>query len=249
MRTGFHQITAVILAGGKGERLKSVLQDRPKVLAEISGKPLLAYLLDRLRLFGFQRVVLATGVGADQVQGVFGMQYQNLELIYSREEKPLGTAGALRLALDVCKEKILLVMNGDSFCDVDLEDFLTWFLKGNYEMGMVLAPSCKDKRFGVVKIEADGRVKSFQEKAQAEGYVNAGIYFVKRSLVETIPSHREVSLEKEMFPIWTSRAFYGYPTEAVLRDIGTPESYAECQKGTVPLFEKGLSLRGLSPCL
>lgn len=256
MRTGFGEITAVILAGGKGERLKAVLQGRPKVLAEVAGKPFLAHRLEELQLSGLLRVVLAAGVGADQIREAFGNWYQNLELIYSREEKPLGTGGALRLALDVCEGETFLVMNGDSFCDVNLNDFLAWFQKGNYEIGMVLAPSSGEKRFGVVSVNPEGRILAFQEKEKSsrQDFVNAGIYLFKRCAVEMIPKNREVSLEREIFPAWISRAFYGYPTGSILRDIGTPESYAECRsffekrKGTVPLFIKK-SEEALSPCL
>ena len=109
-------VTAAILAGGLGTRLRSVVKDRPKVLAEIRGVPFLTYLLDQLAAAGVRDVVLCTGYMGEQVRSAFGDSYGGMCLSYSQESSPLGTAGALRLALPLFKSSSVLVMNGDSFC-------------------------------------------------------------------------------------------------------------------------------------
>src|SRR5437867_6202026 len=117
----FRSVPAVILAGGLGRRLGSVVADRPKALATVRGRPFLAYLLDQLCAAGTTRVTVCTGHGAAQIEAAFGARYGGARLNYSRETAPLGTGGALRLALPMLDAPVLLVLNGDSFADVDLE--------------------------------------------------------------------------------------------------------------------------------
>ncbi len=109
-------VTAAVLAGGLGTRLRGVLADCPKVLAPVKGKPFLAYLLEHLAGQGLRDVVLCVGYGSEQVEAVFGRSYAGLRLAYSCEPAPLGTAGAVRLALPMLESDPVLVMNGDSFC-------------------------------------------------------------------------------------------------------------------------------------
>src|SRR5437899_2628493 len=111
-----NSLSAAILVGGLGTRLRGIVADRPKVLAEVRGRPFLAYLLDQLVASGFQDVVLCTGYRSEQVKEVFGDGYGPLRIVYSEETVPLGTAGALRLALPLLQSETILVMNGDSFC-------------------------------------------------------------------------------------------------------------------------------------
>ena len=103
-------ITAAILAGGQGTRLRPVLADRPKVLAEVMGRPFLSYLLDQLSSAGARKVILCTGYMGDMVQEVYGGTYKSLHLLYSREDEPLDTGGALRLALPLIDSDCVLVM-------------------------------------------------------------------------------------------------------------------------------------------
>ena len=116
----------MILAGGFGTRLRSVVSDRPKVLAEVGGRPFLEYLLDQLVAEDVKSVVLCTGYLGEQVQRRLGTHYRTLALQYSREPQPLGTGGALRLALPMLDTDPVLVMNGDSYCDTRLDAFANW---------------------------------------------------------------------------------------------------------------------------
>lgn len=221
------QVTAVILAGGLGTRLRAVVSDRPKVLAGIGGKPFLAYLLDHLSASGCRIVVLCTGFLGEQIRQIFGDRYRDLQLSYSRESSPLGTAGALRLALPLVKSESVLIMNGDSFCDANLNSFWEWHVKQKAAASMLLVKMPDTKRYGRVMVNADGRILSFDEKDDkgAPGWINAGIYLVEQVMLRKIAEDRAVSLEREMFPAWMGQGLYGYSSEARFLDIGTPESY------------------------
>ena len=126
---GFSNITAVILAGGLGTRLQKVVPHRQKVLAEVRKRPFLTFLLDQLISAGVCDVVLSTGHRADEVHAKLGNAYKSLRLVYSNEKEPLGTGGALRLALPHLNSDPVLIMNGDSYITADLNKFLEWFKK------------------------------------------------------------------------------------------------------------------------
>lgn len=221
-------LTAVILAGGFGTRLRPVVADRPKVLGKVRGRPFLAYLLLQLAAVGMDHVVLCIGYLGDQVKSEFGEAYGPLRLVYSQEEVPLGTAGALRLAMPLLRSDSVLVMNGDSFCDANLKDLWACHCAKNAEATLVLVEVSDTKRFGRVNVDADGVVLSFEEKDETsgQGWINAGIYLLNRSLLLTIPAGGAVSLEREVFPAWVGQAIYGYRSNGRFLDIGTPESYA-----------------------
>lgn len=223
------ELTAAILIGGLGTRLRSVVAERPKVLAEIRGRPFLAFLLDQLTAAGIKRVVLCAGYKGEQVKATFGDSYRELSLLYSWESSPLGTAGALRLALPLFRSDCVLVMNGDSFCEVDLRAFYNWHCNRGAEATLLLANVPDTRRYGRVKLGANGLLLRFNEKEDERdtGWINAGIYLINYSLFLTIPANSNVSLEHDMFPGWIGRGLFGYRSEGRFLDIGTPEAYAE----------------------
>jgi D-glycero-alpha-D-manno-heptose 1-phosphate guanylyltransferase len=220
-------VSAAILAGGLGTRLRSVVDDRPKVLAEIGGQPFLAYLLDQLSDYNVTSVVLCTGYRGDQVRAAFGDTYGKLKLMYSRELSPLGTAGALRLALPFFASESMLVLNGDSFCDANLETFWQWHHERGADITLLLTQMSDTKRYGRVDVDAEARVLKFEEKScsSGPGWVNAGIYLLSRKLLETISPGCALSLERDVFPTRIGRGLYGYCNAGSFLDIGTPESY------------------------
>lgn len=224
--------TAAILAGGLGTRLRPVVNDRPKVLAEISSRPFLTYLLEQLVCSGIKSAVLCTGYIGEQVKSAFGDAFGSMRLSYSQESSQLGTAGALRLALSQIQSHSVLVMNGDSFCEVDFGKFWAWRAAKGVEAALMLTQVPDTRRYGRVQVDAGGRVLKFEEKGVTEGsgLINAGIYLLDRSLLLTIPENTNVSLEKEMFPAWIERGLYGYSNTGRFLDIGTPESYALAEK-------------------
>jgi NDP-sugar pyrophosphorylase family protein len=224
---GLATITAIILAGGQGSRLKTILPDRPKVLAEFHGRPFLTYLLDQLARAGIRRVVFCTGYMAAAVQARLGDAYGPIQLIYSTEKTPLDTGGALRLALTFLESDPVLVMNGDSLADVDLEAYLTWFQERSAPASLLLVSVPDTSRFGRVEVAEDGSITGFKEKGSSgPGWINAGIYLFQRSVVELIPPHQAYSLERDLFPRLLGQGLSGYRASAAFMDIGTPETFA-----------------------
>ncbi len=214
-------VTAAILAGGLGSRLRPAVSGRPKALANIGEKPFLTYLFDQLVAAGAKDVVVCTGYLGDQIQMIFGKSYDRLRLNYSRELTPLGTAGALRLALPLFNSNPVLVMNGDSYCDANLREFWLWHGARHARATLLLSKVLDTDRFGQVQVDRDGKVTDFKEKSsgQGPGWINAGIYLLSRDLLEEIPTNRPVSLEREIFPAWTGRSSSNviiFPTRARL---------------------------------
>lgn len=225
-------MTAAILAGGLGTRLRSLVADRPKVLADVLGRPFLAFLLDYLQSAGVKRVVLCTGYKGEQVHAAFGDSYGSLRLAYSHEPSPLGTGGALRLALPLLESEAVFVMNGDSFCEFEFGPLQLFHASRNAAATIVLTQVADTARFARIRTDATGRIESFEEKAPTHGpgWINGGIYLLNRRLVLTIPSNEAVSLERQVFPLWIHQGLFGYYSQGRFLDIGTPESYAAAEE-------------------
>ena len=221
------EITGVILAGGKGSRLSSAVSDRPKVLAEICGRPFLTFLLDQLVSAGLKQVILCTGYMAEEIRKEIGASYKSLQIIHSPEYTPLGTAGAARNALKHLRSDMLILMNGDSFCEVDFNAYWQWYFKKDREAALLLTHVENSKRYGKVAIAADEAILSFQEKDQNsnEYLINAGIYIFHKELLTSIPPERFYSLEHDFLPNIIGSGIYGYCCHGNFIDIGTPESY------------------------
>jgi len=222
-------ITAAILAGGLGTRLRGVVADRPKVLAEIAGRPFLAYLLDQLAAAGIRRAVLCTGYRADLVQAAFGERYGGLSLQYSPESAPLGTGGALRAALPWLQSSTILVANGDSWCQADLAAFHRQHQQIGACGSLLLTKVADASRYGRVDVDPSGWITDFAEKASAatQGWINAGIYLLQREVLSVVPPAEATSLERQVFPALIGRGLYGCKTGGRFIDIGTPESFAQ----------------------
>lgn len=222
----------IILAGGVGSRLRSVVSDRPKCLAEINGRPFLSYLLDQLGAAEVRDVILSTGYRADQVEAAFGNQHGPITLRYSREETPLGTGGGVRRALSLCCHDHVLVINGDSFLDLDWRDFFGWFDPARMQVGMALAWLEDCRRFGQVVIGDAGEVTEFREKNEnaPPGWINAGIYLINKSLLAGFPAPEAFSLERDFFPAQLGRGFYAKGYRCRFIDIGTPETYRAAEE-------------------
>lgn len=225
-------VTAAILAGGLGTRLRAVIAHQPKVLAEVHGRPFVTYLLDQIAAAGIRRVVLCTGYRGEQVRAMLGDSCGSLRLVYSQEVSPLGTAGALRLALPLFESNAVLVMNGDSLCEVNFHELWAEHRARGAKATLVLVQMPDTARYGRVHVEANDRIVRFEEKREqgGPGWINAGMYLFSRPLLDTIPAKRAVSLEREVFPSWIGRGMYGFPSHGRFLDIGTPESYAAAEQ-------------------
>jgi NDP-sugar pyrophosphorylase family protein len=235
-------IDAVVLVGGQGTRLRAVLADRPKPLAEVAGRPFLTYVLDFLAAAGVRRVTLCTGYRAEMVQATFGPRYRSLDLTYSVEDKPLGTAGALLAALPMLRSSTILVANGDSLCQADLGEFSLFHEQQGCDASLLSTHVPDASRFGRVEFDESQRVTRFAEKDTAigGGWINAGIYLIEQRALASFES-TPLSLERDVLPELIRRAASAPTTRprsrgvcawlggGALLDIGTPESLAQAE--------------------
>ena len=227
--TCLQNVDIVILAGGFGTRLRSVFSDRPKVLVPINGVPFLKCYLEWLRGFGARRVILSLGYMAELVQDfVKSENWNGMEITANIETTPLGTGGAVRACLPLVTSPDAFVTNGDSVTRLDLARFVEFHRAKSARLSMVLTHQPQVSSSGLVTTDATDAVTAFTEKPQganAGGYINAGLYLMKREAIEEIPTDRPVSIEKDVFPKFCGRGFYALKGEFPFIDIGTPESY------------------------
>lgn len=218
-------VEAVILAGGLGTRLRSVLPDRPKVMAEVAGRPFLAYQLERLAKTGVVDVVLCVGHLADEVER-FASGFEDVRL--SQESTPLGTAGALGQARHD-KTGTFLVLNGDSFFDVPLDRLLAHH-RASGALATIAAARVPDAgRYGSLELDADDRVLRFLEKGgRGPAVINAGVYVLEPPVLDGLPLDRPTSLERDVFPGLAARGeLVAMPWDGYFVDIGVPDDLAE----------------------
>lgn len=222
---------AAVLVGGFGTRLRSAVPNLPKPLAPVGGRPFVTFLLDHLEKNGIERVILCTGFCGEKVREVIGTRYGRLRIVYSQEREALGTGGALKRAVALQEGHTVLALNGDSFCDFYLADFLDWHSSRASKCSVVLAYVPDASRFGSVRIGVEGLVEEFCEKQPyiAGGWINAGVYLISRDILEQMPAEIEISLEREVFPGLVGDVLYGYQGCSRFIDIGTPESLSTAE--------------------
>jgi len=224
------ELTAAVLVGGLGTRLRPVLPDQQKVLAPVGGRPFLFRVLDQLAECGLSQVVLCTGYRAADVVAQIGTRHRSMKILYSSEPAPLGTAGALRHALPLLGSDPVLALNGDSFCPVDLQAFWATHRQHGANASLVVSAVTDTGDGGRVTFDVEGRITSFHEKAPGEGWVSAGIYLLRQTVLASIPPAQNVSIERDVFPAWVNRGLFAFCTREKLLDIGTPATYAKVQQ-------------------
>jgi D-glycero-alpha-D-manno-heptose 1-phosphate guanylyltransferase len=217
---------AIVLAGGRGTRLAGVVKDVPKPMADIGGTPFLAWLLRYVAQFDVARVLLATGYRHEQIEDYFGSQFAGMAIDYCREEEPLGTGGALRQALRQVAGDHALVLNGDTFFQVDLRALATAHVANGCAITMALKPMRGFDRYGAVTTRG-GRVVGFEEKAFKEsGYINAGVYCVNADIFNNLTTTESFSFENDFLKIKLSEVkICGYCSDTYFIDIGVPDDY------------------------
>jgi len=220
---------AIVLAGGFGRRLQSVVTDLPKPMAPVGGRPFLEILLRLLAQKVFRRVVLSLGYRAEQISGYFGKQYAGMELAYAIEHEPLGTGGAIRLALSLCSDEPVFVFNGDTFLDLEVEAIMkAWQRDGQ---PLIVARRVSDTaRYGRLRVENDC-VIGFNEKGEGgPGLINAGCYVFHGNQLDEFVLHTPFSIETDyLVPAVQKKPFACFETEGLFIDIGIPEDYARAQ--------------------
>ena len=221
---------AIILAGGFGTRLQHVVADVPKPMAPIGKKPFLGYILDNLIEHGIDKVVLAVGYKKNEIIDYFAASYRNVEILYSPEDTPLLTGGAIKKALTLCKEQQVFVINGYTFFEVDLQKMAEFHKQHESMLTIATKKMSCFERYGTVVTRED-RVIAFQEKKFVqEGAINGGVYCLNRNVLDGVRDSKfsfEVDvMEKKVAEI----PMFAYPSEGYFIDIGIPEDYYRAQK-------------------
>jgi NDP-sugar pyrophosphorylase family protein len=224
-------LCAFVLCGGLGTRLRTVLSDRPKSMALIGGVPFLEILLRQLHRQGIRKVVLGTGYLAEQIHEYFedGTRL-GMKVSYSREEGPLGTGGALKLAEGLLSDPII-VLNGDSYVDWTLKAAQDLFATRTASLVMVLQSVPDVSRYGSVTIDDTGRITEFVEKGTrtGPGLINAGVYLLEKKIVSRLPLGKAISLERDIFPQLLDGRTFGIVAEGLFIDIGVPSDLERAQ--------------------
>ncbi len=223
----------LILAGGLGTRLRSVVPDLPKAMVPIEGRPFLAHLLEQLKAQGFQRMCLAVGYRSQLIKEYFhdGADF-DINLTYSEEPYPLGTGGAIKKAAESLPEEFL-VLNGDSYLQIDFRKLIAFHTVNDAVITMALVTSLVSASYGKVELGENQRIIGFEEKGaeQGPGLINAGAYVVKKGIFDEFPNDVKISFESEILPRFVHKAMFGQIVEGFFIDIGTPESYERISKG------------------
>lgn len=224
----------VILAGGKGTRLQTVVNDRPKPMAEVAGKPFLEYLMGFWIKQGCENLILSTGYRNDFIFDYFGTSYHKVPVSYEIEDEPLGTGGALLKAVQQLHAEEFVLVNGDSYFDFPFHKMYLQHRDNHADISMALFKAENIERYGTVSIDENNQLKSFQEKTNTKsgGWVNAGIYLINRNILEAGNCEEKfISLEKDLFPAWLDAGMkiQGFKSKGFFIDIGIPETYKNAQ--------------------
>jgi D-glycero-alpha-D-manno-heptose 1-phosphate guanylyltransferase len=223
--------TAIILAGGFGTRLQSVVTEVPKPMAPVAGHPFLEYLLAFAYRQGVEKTVLSVGYKKEVIKAHFGAEWSGMKVEYAVEDEPLGTGGAIWNALKHCEDETVVVLNGDSLFEVDIQALYQQKKRKEADMVLSLKPMKNFDRYGVVEIDANGRILEFKEKTfRDKGLINGGVYCFDAGWAHGLGLSGRFSFEKEVLEHYIkTKAFYGYISEAYFIDIGMPEDYKRAQ--------------------
>jgi D-glycero-alpha-D-manno-heptose 1-phosphate guanylyltransferase len=220
---------AIILAGGMGTRLQPVVADVPKCMAPVAGKPFLHYLLSTLEIAGFQHIILALGYKHETIETWLSNYDTSLNITSLIEKTPLGTGGAIKMALSKVTQTAVFVFNGDSYLELDYQALLQSHLENKSLVTIALKQMFRFDRYGKVEINDDFRIVRFGEKQYCDaGFINGGVYVLHRNALERFPD--KFSLEKDFFePEANTGKLAGFPTNGYFIDIGIPEDYQRAQ--------------------
>jgi NDP-sugar pyrophosphorylase family protein len=243
--------SALVLAGGLGTRLRAAFATGPKSLAPVGGKPFLDYLLTWLSSSGVHDVILCVGYKAAQIQGHAGTgEAWGLRVRYSIEEKPLGTAGALKKAEGLFSGDCVFVINGDTYLEVDLPLMLAFHRKRKALVTIAAARASDAERYGSLELDESSRITAFREKrskAEAAGtdqkrLINGGVYILRHECFAEIREGCEVSLEREVLPdLISTNGILGFVTDGYFLDIGIENDYNRAQTELAERFNHSYS--------
>jgi NDP-sugar pyrophosphorylase family protein len=218
----------VILAGGFGTRLQGGASEKPKILASVGKETFLDFLLKWISAQGARRVILALGYKAESVKAhVAAHSYPSLDLIFSVEDVPLGTAGALRLAAQHVQSDPCLVLNGDSWIKADFGAFISAHKISNAALSLLCVAMEDASRYGTVDCENNNVITAFHEKKPGRGVISAGFYLFGKTALDRLVETPGPSLEKDFFEKRLDLKPHAFMAHGAFIDIGTPESLAQ----------------------
>lgn len=229
---------ALILAGGLGTRLSSVIPDLPKPMAPVAGKPFLQLLLESLYKKGFSTAILSEGYLSEKIISYFGNSYRDMAITYVIEKTPLGTGGAIREALKQANQDYIYIFNGDTFVDFDVSG--SEHLWREVQSPIIVGRKVGDvDRYGKLLIE-DQRIVGFSEKGLVgPGIINAGYYIVPTNLSSKFPEKEKFSFEKDFLSQSVAlNKYYLYLADGIFIDIGIPEDYLTAQSELATLDDR-----------
>ena len=219
----------IILSGGLGTRLKEVVKGMPKTMADINGKPFLCVLLDEFikNKFDIENVILAVGYKKEYIKEYFKNGYRGLKIVFSEENKPLGTGGAIKKALNYSKAEDVIVLNGDVYQKVNLKELIEIHKKMKKEVTLTLKYMENFDRYGAVEFDNNHIVTKFEEKKPKEkGYINVGVYAIKRNIFDGLNLKESFSIENDFFSEYVNERKFGvYLYNGEFIDIGIPSDY------------------------
>jgi D-glycero-alpha-D-manno-heptose 1-phosphate guanylyltransferase len=221
---------AIILAGGKGTRLASRLNNIPKPMAMVAGRPFLEWLLDALVVQGFQRCILSVGHLHQVIQDYFGNFFAGMQLEYVLEEGALGTGGAIRRTLSSAQEDSVFVLNGDTFARLDFQKMFQQHLHSGLSLSMAVVYQENAERYGRVLLDGE-HVTGFREKGiVGPGWINAGVYILNKALAWPDGLAPQFSFESDFLaPHITELRPKYYTCDEYFIDIGIPEDLDRAQ--------------------
>ncbi|KKU60093.1 MAG: Nucleotidyl transferase [Parcubacteria group bacterium GW2011_GWA2_47_12] len=221
-------IPIIVLCGGQGTRLRSVVSDRPKVLAPLGTQTLLDSIIAMLRKAGFKKIILSVGYLKEQVKRY--CEKRGYQVIFSEEDEPLGTGGAVKAALQHITSNLFFVMNGDTIFNPDFSELYQFHKEKKGFMSMLITRGYKGDGGDVVTTNKNQRIIQWRKKTQYEQpetlHLNTGTYLMKKEIARFFPNKKSFSLENDVFPVLFAESCYGYKTDELFIDIGVPERYA-----------------------
>jgi D-glycero-alpha-D-manno-heptose 1-phosphate guanylyltransferase len=221
----------IVLAGGLGTRLRSVVADKPKCMAPVNNHPFLYYLLQYLIRQGITHVVLSLGYKSEQVIAWCEQAGLPLTFTYATEPEPLGTGGAILNAIFHINGNDCFVVNGDTFFDVPLSDFHHFHQQTKSKLSLALKPMRQFERYGSVQLDDQARITAFLEKKYCDkGLINGGVYLTSKTYMQNLGLPQQFSFEKEVLePQVSSNQLYGFVSDTYFIDIGIPADYEQVQ--------------------
>jgi len=228
----------IVLAGGLGTRLRGVIGAAPKCMAEVNKQPFLHYIFEYLTAQQCNRVVLSLGYKHEVIIDWLATQNRPFAIDYVIEEEPLGTGGGLQLAMSKITTENTAVLNGDTMFSIHLHDVFTFHAQHHAATTLALKEMHHFNRYGVVNIDENNCITSFEEKkARETGWINGGVYIINKKAFLDKQLPLKFSFEKDYLEAYLQeKKFYGYKSNAYFIDIGIPEDYEQAQHDFTKLF-------------